>query len=180
MPSPYTAPTLTGYNPSPAPDTGAAGGASNVVRWSKHTDELTNPLRDYAAAISSAVASAFQGIFGTADVDLIFCQAAAPVGWTQRTSVNDRVLRMVSSAGAGTGGSWTVSGLTHSHTHSAGSYQVAIPEASSHLSGGLSGGVAGTRPVTGTSAVPNASAVSSDGEWRPSYVDVIRCYRNFS
>ena len=43
---------------------------------------------------------------------MVFAQAAAPLGWTQDTLVNDRVLRVVSGAGGGNGGSWTVSGLT--------------------------------------------------------------------
>jgi len=48
---------------------------------------------------------------------MIFPQAAAPQGWTQDTTLNDKVLRVVNSAGAGTGGSWTISGISvDSHT----------------------------------------------------------------
>ena len=43
---------------------------------------------------------------------MVFRQASAPTGWTQDTTLNDRVLRLVSGAGGGTGGSWTISGLT--------------------------------------------------------------------
>lgn len=48
---------------------------------------------------------------------MVFRQASAPTGWTQDTSLNDRVLRMVSGSGGGAGGSWLISGLSHAHTH---------------------------------------------------------------
>lgn len=47
-----------------------------------------------------------------------FFQATAPPGWTQNTSVNDQVLRVVNGAGGGVGGSWSVNGFSfaaHSH-----------------------------------------------------------------
>lgn len=43
---------------------------------------------------------------------LIMPQATAETGWQQVTSINDRVLRVVSGAGGGMGGSWVISGLT--------------------------------------------------------------------
>jgi hypothetical protein len=42
----------------------------------------------------------------------LFYQAAAPTNWTQDTATNDKVLRIVSGSGAGTGGDWTISGVT--------------------------------------------------------------------
>lgn len=47
---------------------------------------------------------------------MVFHQASAPPGWTQSDAVNDRVLRVVSSAGGGAGGTWTISGLSASTT----------------------------------------------------------------
>lgn len=49
----------------------------------------------------------------------VFSQAAAPTFWTQ-TGDNDRLMRVVSGAGGGTGGAWAISGLsneTANHTH---------------------------------------------------------------
>jgi len=43
---------------------------------------------------------------------MLFYQASAPTGWSQVTSVNDKVLRVVDSGGGTTGGSWTISGLS--------------------------------------------------------------------
>jgi hypothetical protein len=53
---------------------------------------------------------------------MAFFQSAAPTGWTKVTSQNDKVLRVVSGNGGGTGGTWaTNSGVTTSsvgaHTH---------------------------------------------------------------
>jgi len=55
---------------------------------------------------------------------MAFFQAAAPTGWTKVTSQNDKVLRVVSGNGGGTGGTWaTNSGVTTNevgaHVHSA-------------------------------------------------------------
>ena len=53
---------------------------------------------------------------------MAFFQSAAPTGWTKVTSQNNKVLRVVSGNGGGTGGTWaTSSGVTTSsvgaHTH---------------------------------------------------------------
>ena len=42
---------------------------------------------------------------------MLFYQSSAPTGWNQITSVNDRVIRVVSGSGGSTGGSWSISGL---------------------------------------------------------------------
>jgi len=59
--------------------------------------------------ISAALAS---GVIPSGTV-MLFYQAAAPTGWTKLTTQNDKVLRVVSGTGGGTGGSWTISGLTN-------------------------------------------------------------------
>lgn len=43
---------------------------------------------------------------------MVFFQATAPVGWTQDTTHNDKALRIVSGAGAGSGGSLDLSAAT--------------------------------------------------------------------
>lgn len=69
-----------------------------------------------------------------AGTKMIFFQASAPTGWTQDTAVNDRVLKVVSGTGGGTGGSWTITGVTvDNHAITAGEMPV-------HNHGGLTGG----------------------------------------
>ena len=139
--------------------------------------------------------------------NMIFQQAAAPKGWTQRTDLNDRVLRLVSGGSGGTaGGSWTISGLTvqghvltvseiPSHTHTgttdatsgrdgAPTYPApssaslsypnppptVYPDVSSHTH-------TFTTNATGGGAA-HSHGLTSDGTWRPAYVDIIACTKN--
>jgi len=60
-----------------------------------------------------------------------FYQAAAPTGWTQVTTVNDRALRIVSGTGAGTGGSISFSTM-FTGSYSTGSFTLTINEMPSH------------------------------------------------
>lgn len=59
--TPYSPPTLTGYNSSPPADDGRAT-STNAVRWSTHKSKIGDPLRDYSQAISSAIATAFTNL----------------------------------------------------------------------------------------------------------------------
>ena len=82
---------------------------------------------------------------------VVFAQAAAPTGWTQDTTNNDKALRVVSGSGGGTGGthafssppstshthtgpSHTHSTPSHSHSHSlsAGAHTLSTTEMPSH------------------------------------------------
>lgn len=63
MASPYTSPTLTGYNSSPPADDGSAV-ASNAVSWAKHIDKIGDPLKLFAQGMDTAVAAAFGKMFG--------------------------------------------------------------------------------------------------------------------
>lgn len=131
-----------------------------------------------AGSIASAIA------VGTV---MCFFQAAAPTGWTQVTTQNDKVLRVVSGTGGGAAGSWTISGLTvDSHT-------LSVTEIPAHLHTGSD-----VRNVTGSTNHSNLGGthanftnsqdgttgsiggggghvhtLTADGAWRPAYIDVI-------
>jgi hypothetical protein len=122
---------------------------------------------------------------------LVFAQASAPVGWTQVVTNTDRVLRLVNDGTGGqTGGSWTISGNFGStdghaltinempaHTHSDTQVIVADFGANAFAAGAATGGTTGStggganhdHPLTG---------ISSDGVWRPSYLNAIICSKN--
>ena len=116
-----------------------------------------------------------------AGTKMIFKQANAPTGWTQDTSLNDRVLRVVSGEGAGTGGSWTISGLTasaHTHTYSD---TTSGPNTGVSVSAPGSGFVATnthSHTFSGITGLANNNGVASTGAWRPAYVDVIIATKN--
>jgi hypothetical protein len=54
--------------------------------------------------------------FFAAGTTLLFYQATAPTGWTQVTTQNDKVLRVVSGAGGGTGGTTAFTSVFTSRT----------------------------------------------------------------
>lgn len=118
--------------------------------------------------------------------NVVFVQAAAPTGWTQVVAQNDRVLRVVSTAGAGVGGSWTISGISvnghaitaaqmPSHTHSV-AYAVAQA-----TSGGPAFveliGTGGSSASTGSAGgdATHTHGLTIGSAWRPAYQDAIVC-----
>lgn len=122
-------------------------------------------------------------------VSQLFGGPSAPSGWTQDTSKNDKVLRVVSGTGGGSGGAWTISGGTvGSHTLTIGE----IPQHTHDLDKALVGTAGGTVNIpltwatgsqTVTSSVTGGGAghthpLSFDGTWRPAYIDVIWCTHN--
>jgi hypothetical protein len=147
---------------------------------------------------------------------MLFMQAAAPTGWTQVNTWNDSVIRIVNNTGigAGTGGSWTISGnfgstdghsLTTAelaaHNHTATSvvtdpgHSHAVNAGNTTAAGGGGVGVfsdSGGNPTTtnvtnitvattianngsGTAHSHTLGSISSDGVWRPAYVNSIVC-----
>ena len=95
-------------------------GIKNVLK--KTFPNLTGPVTATASELNGSYKSIPSGTKAT------FAQAAAPSGWTQDTFPNDKMLRVVSTAGGTTGGAWGISGfvlansiLTHaqfpSHSH---------------------------------------------------------------
>jgi len=133
---------------------------------------------------------------------MLFYQAAAPTGWTQYTSLDDKMLRVVQGAGAGTGGSWTVSGLSSStvsnhshsvgsHTHGPGTLATQTISSNDNFAGGsnpfpnlvnatlsiASGVTAASTGDTGA-AGGHSHTISQDGTWRPAYADVIICTKD--
>jgi len=120
---------------------------------------------------------------------MAFIETSAPTGWTKLTVQNDKILRVVSGTGGGSGGNWTIpvdSGGSHSHTFttsfstghgysqlmSTGDYQ--LPEDHWYFSTLFPHTVSHTH----TSQVAGAHVHSSDAAWRPAYLNVILCSKD--
>jgi len=117
-----------------------------------------------------------------------FFQAGAPTGWTQVTEQNDRMLRVVSGAGGGTGGAWgggtTGSGGGHTHeTNTAGAHK---HQGDTGVAGKISVLTTGYTYYTysaggHTHDLSSAGAhthTSLDSAWRPAYIDVVLCSKD--
>lgn len=126
--------------------------------------------------------------FLPAGTKMAFYQASAPAGWTQDPSVNDRVLRVVSGSGGGSGGDWTMADLKTAghaltvdeipgHAHTIG---IDWPIVAGFYTGGYNvvtgGGPAATSSVGGDEA--HDHGMDNSGDWRPSYIDVIICSKD--
>lgn len=88
------------FNPGARVDLRLTAGAINDI------------LGSLASDLDSAVADLSSKLSARTGARLLAPQATAETGWQQVTSINDRVLRVVSGAGGGMGGSWVISGLT--------------------------------------------------------------------
>jgi len=137
-----------------------------------------------------------------------FAQAAAPTGWTQDTSdnANNRMLRVVSSAGNGVGGSdspivnsTTMVAHTHTftgsalaaHTHSDAGHQHSIETRNTLTQGGPNAtnawfnvnasatGVGYANIQASSAGTPAGSNSTTTGvSWTPRYIDMIICSKN--
>ena len=67
---------------------------------------------------------------------MAFWQASAPTGWTKLTTQNDKMLRVVSGTGGGTGGGWAVSAGSNTGAESSHTHTVAAHGHAHNLSGG--------------------------------------------
>lgn len=85
-------------------------GSKNLISSITTATEIT-----YLNGVTGPIQTQIGNATFPAGTKLPFYQAAAPTGWTLDSSVNDRFIRISSSAGGTTSGSF--SNLSHSHSH---------------------------------------------------------------
>jgi hypothetical protein len=126
-----------------------------------------------------------------AGVKTVFCQSAAPTGWTRLTTWNDKMLRVVKTAGGGSGGTWlpTLQSTITAHTHNLSAYSGSVTHTLTTQKGDA--GNALPRLIhnyvsdhdlshTHDSVASNnfAHSHSLATSWRPAYNDVIVCQKD--
>jgi len=176
-----TMPALT------APGTPAAG---KLYLYYDTADSALKVMRSDGVAIflTNSTSQPDKFVSGTR---MVFAQAAAPLGWTQVVSIDDKVLRVTDGTGYISGGSWTISGVTVD------GHAITIDEMPSHDHRPMNG-IGGTATnaidaTTGFSGRDNDDAfvaatnlieatgggdththgLTADGNWRPAYLDII-------
>jgi hypothetical protein len=156
-------------------------------------DDLPEPSIEYFNGLAWVAASSS----GTIPVGskMLFIQNTVPTGWTLDVAANDRVIRVVNVAASGgaVAGSWTISGI------SGDGHQLSIEEMPQHdhllrYSGDPSPGAGtfqvsllrnATTPLTSLNPIEDTGGgeahghtISSDGVWRPSYINAIICIKD--
>lgn len=158
-------------------------GADGVVATARNALGLSDAATTSVADIQAGV-STFEA--GTA---MLFFQNAAPMDWTLNTTHDDKLIRVVDNQDGGddggdSAGSWTISGVTvdghtlvtaeiPAHTHNFTSQVNAAPGTGADGTGG--------NPTATSSTGGGGShthGVTSDGTWRPTYINVIVCIRD--
>ena len=113
---------------------------------------------------------------------MLFFQSSVPTSWTQDTSQNDKVMRVVSGSGGGSAGNWTISGVTvDSHTISIAEMPAHTHTEEESVNNSSSGGGGGSVMETPTDRASGSTGgggghthgVTADGNWRPAYIDVV-------
>ena len=155
-------------------------------------------LNDIIAFLATCVTSSYSGTLtmtgtltiATAAVDIMplgfemnMYQTTLPAGWTLVTSDNDVVPIVRNNAGVagGTGGSWTIKGLSqasHNHTWSDVSSTPSLTTTYNHDFPQTVPHVNHRHTVSGTTSGASANGVSQSGGWRPAYVYTYRAKRS--
>ena len=145
---------------------------------------LTDNIQDQFDALASDISGLQGELSAPAGTSMLFYQTVPPNGWTQDTTKNDHMLRIVSASGGAAGG--TDSPILndkvplHTHTATASSVGNHTHSYNKFVSGGRNNSGGGTDIGSGQTGGAGAHGHSINvhtnaggGDWRPKYVDVI-------
>lgn len=170
--------------------------AGDSVNYTQITDgtQLIYAANSTAATQQVVPRTQADALYGLAvGTRLTFVQAAAPTGWTVDATLNDKLIRIDSTAGGAAAGAWAISGLTTTITDTA--LTIAQMPAHTHTVGGdgttpaISLYAAQTNTFNNNNITTNStgggaththanSTTVGNGAWRPAYVNAIICAKN--
>lgn len=170
------------------PGVGGSGFSIPITATEAEINYLSGVTSNIQAQLNAITAST--ALIAPSGTVMLFFQAAPPAGWTQLAANNDSMLRVVSTAGGGVGGSVSPISFNWAHTHTTGDHALTIAEMPAHdhamsqASVDSSGGAnratnwTGSGPMltgsTGGGGVHNHGATGSSGStWTPKYINVI-------
>lgn len=167
-----------------SPSAEADGGMLYVKDVSGSEELFYSPAP--GASFQLTQSGAIQTPFSIGD-RILFSAATAPNGWTQVTTFDDKMIRVVNTAGGGIGGDWEITGLTVDDTtldmtqipeHSF-TFPMRIDGNSSPSTGNPEKGTGGAAEDGVTDSLGGGLGhdhpLSADGTWRPEYHDMILC-----
>ena len=157
-----------------------------VDSFHSFVDELALSVNNTSTGVELVDISDVMFVSGTS---AIFDMLDAPIGWTQDISINDKMLRVVSGSGGGSGGTWDIGSQlggshvltineipSHTHTFSRG-YTInsgvrhVCKDANWDPNLGMTSGSTGNNQL-------HRHTPSTNSLWRPEYRDVIICTKD--
>jgi hypothetical protein len=176
------------------PGAGGNGFAIPITAKEVEINHLSGVTSNVQAQINAINANV--NLIAPSGTVLVFFQASPPVGWTQLPGNNDSMLRVVSTAGGGNGGSNSPISFNTSHTHTTGSHALSVAEIPPHVHGvplGVSVSASyntsnssqrintanvDTTPTGGGQAHNHGNTGSSGVTWTPKYINVITAVKS--
>jgi hypothetical protein len=149
---------------SDAQTSGASAGIVADGTWRPVTWGVIRASRT-AADLTGNITSTWLNSLFPSGTRALFDSDVAPLGWSRVAPANDALARVVTGTRPGLAGSWTITGLSFSHSHTL------------NFNATVSNNISGPVLVIRTQPGASSPAVTSDGSWRPAYRDMIVAQR---
>ena len=148
----------------------------------------TSNVNANIAALQAGQASLSVNLNAPKNTRMTFFQVATPTGWTQVTTYNDYMMRVVQSAGGGVGGTQSPTSINFSHAHTTDPHKLTLAEMPEHThtyighvsQRGASSGSAQDGLLNRETSVAGGNKAHSHGNtgtasltWSPKYLNMI-------
>jgi len=128
---------------------------------------VTGNIQDSLTSIEDDLALSKLSLYAPAGTKMPFFQSSAPTGWTQLTTYNDYMMRVVNTAGGGTGGSDSPINKSFTHTHTTGDHSLTAAQNGPHTHSNGYNGVQTGSGGGGPATIGNEQSTGSSGAGAP-------------